>query len=238
MKKNLSGAFAAGFAMMTAAAVAEPLPVDMDKVEFGALTFRLMLAGEEKGEMFYALEKQGDAIVFHDGTTLLPSTRESLTAVFDANTLAPRSIVLDGDFSRTVLDVDLTFENGKAAGLYRVKRPNELAKSDTPFELEIPEHTVFRGSVFGLSAGLPLNDGDVYNVKWFAPLAGALQDGELAVEGDETVSVPAGEFETVKLHVKAQPENMIYITKAEPRRVVRIDVIGMDMVFERMPAAE
>ncbi|WDI31800.1 DUF3108 domain-containing protein [Hyphococcus flavus] len=234
MKKQL-GLIGAGVCVWAGAAMADPLPVDRDKVEFGEMTFRLMLAGEEKGEMFYALEQRDDVLVLHDGSTMMPSTRESLTAVFDAETLAPRSIVLDADFSRTVLDADLEFTGGKATGLYRIKQPDQLDKTDRPFDLEIPEHTVFRGSVFGLASGLPLEEGDVYNIKWFASLAGAVQDVELAVEGEETVTVPAGEFETIKLHVKAQPENMIYVTKASPRRIVRIDVIGMDMVFERMP---
>jgi hypothetical protein len=39
--------------------------------------------------MFYALEKRDDAIVFHIGTTMPSSTRESLTAVFTAEMLAP-----------------------------------------------------------------------------------------------------------------------------------------------------
>jgi len=241
MKKAILAASAAFFATTqytVSQAVAEPLPVDMDDVEFGEMTFRMIVAGEEVGEMFYVLEQQDDTIVMHDGTTMMPSTRESLTAVFDAETLAPRSIVLDADFNRTVLDIDLTVEDGKATGLYRVKQPSALAKTDKPFELEMPKDVIFRGAVFGLSAGLPLKKDDVYKVKWFAPLGGVLQDVELAVEGEETVSVPAGEFETIKLHVKAQPENMIYVTKAEPRRVVRIDVIGMDMVFERMPDGE
>lgn len=222
------------FAATTVAASADPLPIDISKVEYGPIRFQLVQNDEVKGEMYYELEQRGDEFVIHDGTTLLPDVRESLTAVIDAETLALKSIVLDGDFSRTILDADLQFGDGKATGVYTLKRPADVAKTERPFDMEIPKNAIFRGSFFGLSPGLPLEAGANFTFTWFAPLAQGFADVTFAVTGVETVQVPAGEFETFVGEVKAQPENVIYITTQAPHRVVRIDVPGQNMRFERL----
>lgn len=218
------------------AAAADPLPVDISKVEFGPVRFQLIQHEKVAGEMFYELERRGDEIVIHDGTTLLPDVRESLTAVIDADTLAPKSIVLDGDFSRTILDADLQFNGEKVSGDYVLKRPADTAKTKTPFDMDMLPDAVLRASFFGLSTGLPLEEGVSYTFPWFSSLARNFAQATFTVTGAKTIEVPAGEFETFIGELKAQPENVIYITTETPHRVVRIDVIGQDMRFERLPA--
>ena len=219
-------------------AAAEPLPADPSKVEYGPIRFDLVHHGRSAGEMFYSMERRDGDIVLHDATTLLPHTRESGTAVIDAETFAPRSMVVDGDFDRTIFDGELTFENNKATGLYRIKRPDETAKTDRPFEADLPDGAILRASIFGLVAGLPLADGAEFEFKWFNTLAGAVQDAKIVVTGRQTVETPAGEFETFVLDLQATPQNTIYVTVAEPRKVVRIDVVGQDMRFERLADVE
>ena len=224
-------------ALLPAVALGASLPADPDKVEYGQVRFQLVHQGEAAGEMFYAMEKQGSAIVFHDATTLLPHTRESATGVMDAATFAPRSMVVDGDFDRTVFDADLSFANGKATGVYRIKRPNETQKTDHQFEADMPDGAILRASIFGLVAGLPLEEGASFDFQWFNSLSRAVEDARIEVAGIETIETPAGRFECFVAHLKATPENIIYVTADGPRRVVRIDVVGQDMRFERLPAA-
>lgn len=219
------------------AAAAQPLPVDVERVEYGPIHFQLIQHGEKAGAMYYELERRGEDILVHDGTTLLPHVRESLTGSFDAQTLAPKSILVDGDFNRTVLDIDLSFADGKASGVYAVKRPNEIAKTETPFELDAPGDAILRPAFFGLASGLPLEEGARYSFKWFAPLSQAYMDATFTITGTKIVETPAGEFETYVGELKAQPENVLYLTISEPHKVVRIDVPGQNMVFERLPDA-
>lgn len=236
-KSILTGLTGLIAAMGLQTASADPLPVDADSLEYGPIRFQLIHHGEKAGEMFYQLERRGDDILVHDGTTLLPDVRESLTGVFDAQTLAPKSLVMDGDFSRTILDATLTFAEGKASGVYAVKRPDETAKTDNPFEAEAPHNAILRPAFFGLAGGLPLEDGASFSFKWFAVFSQAYMDATFTITGRKTVETPAGRFETYVGELKAQPENVLYLTVEKPHKVVRIDVIGQDMVFERLADA-
>lgn len=228
---------AVGMAASLQAVAAQPLPVDLDGVEFGPIRFQLIQNGAETGAMYYELERRGDDILVHDGTTLLPDVRESLTGVFDAATLAPKSLLIDGDFSRTILDIDLTFTDGKASGVYAVKRPTETEKTENPFEVGAPENAILRPAFFGLAGGLPLEDGASFDFKWFAALSQSYMDATFSITGRKTIETPAGEFETFVGALKAQPENVLYLTTSKPHKVVRIDVPGQNMVFERLPDA-
>ena len=92
--------------------------------------------------------------------------------------------------------------------------------------------------MFALAAALPLKDGEAYPITWFSSLSGRLQDISVVVEGAETVSVPAGEYDTIAVRFKgATPENILYIDKAS-RDVVRIDVPPMNMRFEILAPPE
>uniref|UniRef100_UPI0035C773BD DUF3108 domain-containing protein n=2 Tax=Hyphococcus sp. TaxID=2038636 RepID=UPI0035C773BD len=242
MKKMFSTGLTAGLAGGLAAivtaghALAASLPVDLNGVEFAPVRFQLLQHGENVGEMFYSMERRDGEIVIHDGTTMLPDIRESGTLVIDADTLLPKRVVIDGDFSRTVLDIDLAFDGRKGAGVYRIKRPSETEKTDRPFEIDLPEGAVARASIFGLMAGLPVREGASFAFQWFNELGGALADAELVVEGRKTIEVPAGVFETYEIKLNAQPANVVYLTVEAPHKLVRIDVPGQDMKFERLPA--
>ena len=63
-------------AMLGGVAVAEPLPIDSTKLEYGPTRFQLMLNGAPNGEMYYALEQRNDDIVLHEATTMMPDIRE------------------------------------------------------------------------------------------------------------------------------------------------------------------
>lgn len=230
MKQMLSA-----LAIFSTGAFAEPLPVDLEKVDFGAATFDLIQHGMSAGQMYYSITRDGDHIIIHDGTTLLPGIRESGSMVINAADLSPVSVVLDGDFDRTILDAELTFADGKAQGAYFFKRPSETAKARHEFDADIPAGVTLRAGIFGLVTGLPLEVGAQFDFQWFASLARAVQDVSLIVTGVETIATKEGEFATYAIAVKAEPENVIYVTTAKPHRVMRIDVIGQDMQFVRLP---
>ena len=173
------------FAATTVAASADPLPVDISKVEYGPILFQLVQNDEVKGEMYYELEQRGDEIIVHDSATLLPGVRESATSVIDAQTLAPKSVVLDGDFNRMIFDADLQFSDEGVSGAYTLKRPAELTRTVQPFEMDMQADAVLRPAFFGLVSGLPLEDGASFSFTWFAPLGQSFADVTFAITGAE-----------------------------------------------------
>ena len=127
--------------------MAAPLPIDSTKLEYGPTRFQLMLNGAPSGEMYYAFEQRDGDIVLHEATTMMPDIRESATAVMDGKTFAPKSIVLDGDFSRMIFDTALNVEDGTISGEYVRKQPADLAKSTRPFSAKLPDDVIFRPAI-------------------------------------------------------------------------------------------
>ncbi len=127
-------------------------------------------------------------------------------------------------------------EAGEISGEYVRKQPLEISKTTHPFSAELPEGVIFRPAIFGVIPGLPLEVGAQWTFQWFSPLAASLQDVKIEVTGIETIDNAAGSFETFAVYITAPQSNIAYVTTEEPRRVVRIDVIGQEMVFDRLPS--
>ncbi len=217
--------------------VAAAAPFDKSAAPVGEATFQLVQDEIVRGQMVYDTRFQDGAYIIDEATAMQPDIKETGTFVLDGESFQPSRIIVDADFSGNILDADLRFTEGSVSGEYRTKQPGAIEKTMTPFELAIPDGVVARASMFGLVAALPLKQGDVYPLKWFSTLSARLEDIDVTVDGEETVVVPAGEYDAIIVHFKnATPENIVYVSKEE-RSVVRIDVPSMNMRFERMPEA-
>ena len=204
----------------------------------GNAVFQLVQDEVVKGQMVYKTRFQDGAYIIDEATAMQPDIKETGTFVLDGETFRPQRIIVDADFSGNILDADLRVEAGAITGDYRTKAPGAIDKKITPVTIELPDGVVTRASMFALAAALPLKDGETYPITWFSSLSGQLQEITVVVEGAETVSVPAGEFDAIVVRFKgATPENVLYIAKAS-RDVVRIDVPTMNMRFERLAPPE
>jgi hypothetical protein len=84
--------------------------------------------------------------------------------------------------------------------------------------------TVERGSFFYSLNAMPLEIGDSHNLKMYHVKKNLIWDVTLIVEVIETVSVPAGDFETYHVVLKgAQPQLHLYID-TESRRLVKMEI--------------
>lgn len=228
--------FSVGLMAAAICSHANAAPFNKDAAPVGTATYQLVQDDEVKGQMVFHTRFQDGAYVIDEATAMAPDIKETGTFVLDGETFEPLRITVDADFSGNILDVDLRVSDGKASGEYRTKQPGDIEKKVTPFSLDLPKGTVTRASMFALVAALPLVDGDVYRVKWFSSLAGQLQEIDVTVTGEESVSVPAGDYDAIAVQFKnATPENTLYVSK-DDRDVIRIDVPSMNMRFERMPA--
>ena len=222
--------------LMISPAMAQTLPaIDADNIQIGVVRFQLIQHEKEVGQMYYAARIEDGLYIIDDTTTLLPDVRETGTFAADASTYEIRSLAVDADFSRRIVDADLALSSGRLVGEYGMRNPGDVRTRKVVVDEEIPSAVIPRGVIFGIIGGMPMEKGRVYEFKWFATFSGAVDDVKVTVGGKETVTVPAGTFEVFRVDIEAKPNNVAYITVAEPRKVVRIDVPGRDMRFERLP---
>lgn len=223
------------FAALVFAGIVEALPpINSKNIQIGEARYQLIHHGKNSGSMYYATRIKDGRYIVNATTTLFPGVRETASFAADAKTFAIRSVSVDGDFNRQILDAELVFSKGRLVGQYGVKKPDEVSKRKIAFDKEIPAGTIPRGVIFGIISGMPMDEGRVHEFKWFSALGGSVDDVKITVLGKETVTVPAGTFEVFRVDINAKPRNVAYITVTEPRLVVRIDVPGQDMRFERL----
>ena len=216
-------------------ALAKAPAFDASLVPQGEARFDLTVGGEVKGDWYVSRRRSeaGDLVII-DATTLYPDIRETAAFVIDGKTLAPKRLVIDADFSRSILDAKLAVEGDKIVGEYEVKKPDAVDKRTIPFSAPIPSGVSFRGAIFHLLPTLPAKVGATYETQWFNSLTGKLEDIRIETTKKVPVETPAGKFNALRIEViGGSVENVVYVSESPKRDIVRVDVVGRDMIFLR-----
>ena len=201
----------------------------------GEARFDLTISGEVKGDWYVARRRNeaGDIVVI-DATTLYPDVRETAAFVVEGKTFAPKHLVIDADFSRSILDADLNAQGDELKGEYRVKKPDEVAKRIIPFTTKIPPGVTFRGVIFHLLPTLPSQRGMTYKVRWFNSLTGKIENIRVKVAGIENVETPSGAYKAQRIEITGgSVDNVVFVAGTPRRDIVRVDVVGRNMTFLR-----
>ncbi len=206
-----------------------PEMVRVEHVQIGTSRFDLIQNEEVNGDWYFEGSVSDGVYRLVDGTTLYPDIRESGVWTMSAQTFAPLTLSLDGDFSRNVLDADLAWRDGRVGGEYRMRRPNESVRRTVAFSQDVRPGAIFRAAAFALAPGLDFTAGPI-SLVWFSDLSGQYEDVRLVPEGAAEVSTPAGVFATEVIGVRGgSVENLLYITRDTHPRLVRVDVVGQNM---------
>ncbi len=209
--------------------------VDMSRADVSRFSLKLVHNGVEAGSMTYGWVRDGNRYIVSDRTEMKPNILETAQGVINADTLLPDSITVNFAVGENTRKYDVAWADGGRTGGVVIRRPN--AESRT-VDFSDPEHpaSALRLSVFGLIAGLPLADGFSVKLPWYNTLSNLLENIELTHAGIVTIETPAGRFETHKIDVKGgTPDNIVYVSTSLPQKIVRIDVVGQPMYFERLP---
>lgn len=205
--------------------------VTVENADLSKFSMVLINDGVEAGGMSYGWTKKGDTYVIADRSEMQPDILETAKGVIDANTLLPKSIVIDFALSGGTMDFDLAWEGDHRTGTIVTNRNGE-EKTHTIDTKE--ESAPIRLAVVGMVAAFDIDDTFETSLPWFNTLANKTETITLKTIGTETVEAPAGIFETYKVAVRGgNPENNVYVTKSLPRKIVKIDVLGRPMYFLR-----
>lgn len=209
--------------------------MDMDRADMRTFSMRMINDGSEAGGMTYGWRREGNTYVISDRTEMQPNILETAKGVIDAKTFLPVSNKIDfavGD-SRNIFDV--AWNEGARSGTVNINQEGQAPRTVDVSDPNHPE-SIIRLSIFGVIAAMPLAEDFSVDVPWYNTLSNSIETVTLAHVGFETVETPAGTFETHKVHIQnGTPENMVYVTRSLPHQVVRIDVLGRPMHFERLP---
>lgn len=205
--------------------------VDFARADKQPLSMVLIKDGKPSGSMAYSWQQRGDVYVFEDRTEMQPNILETATGVIDAISFMPRRVDIDfavGE-NRNVFDFD--WQNGSLSGQVTIHKKGEETRV---VPVSSTDEAVLRLAVFGIISALPLADGFEISLPWFNTLSNKLETVNITHAGTENVATPAGTFEAHKVNLTGgSTENIIYVTTALPQKIVRIDVVGQALHFER-----
>ena len=216
------------------AACADATVINGDQVTPVTWQFNLMMDGELDGAWEYnvAAADDGQVHIFGGTTWTSQSIAESESLYVAREGWMPLSLDVEGDFSGTELTAAIAWDGPHATGVITVTPAQgdaHVTQVDVTQDAPIYERTAF----FAALRGMNLTPGEEFSLTWFNVHADGLEDVTVHVGDVTEVIVPAGTFEVLPLEIVAPSiTNVVYVTTAMPRDVVRVDVGGMPMVFE------
>lgn len=235
-------AFAIAFLLSqtSGAAVAlEPKPwrdlVDMKLADLAAFKLVLIQNGSAAGSMEYRWRKAGETYIVEDRTEMQPNILETAKATINATSFLPEDIEIDFAIGEASNVFRVAWNGSERLGKVVVTPQSGEARTHDLSGAEVPANPV-RLSAFGLALGIPWEPGLAVSLPWYNTMANADEAVVLTHTSIKTVVVPAGEFEVHEIALTGSvTENTLYITTAYPQKMIRIDVSGQPIHFERLP---
>jgi hypothetical protein len=208
--------------------------LDIDNADLRLFRMILVSEGVEAGAMEYGWTRIGDRYLVEDRTHMAPNVLETASALIDGRTFLPHNVAVKFSMGDSLMNVDLRWADGMRQGQITSRR---TGGEETVRDVRLVEDVdaPLRMAAFGLVAALPLKDNYQTSFNWFNTMANRTERVDVVTRGRARVKVPAGIYEAYRVELRGvTPENILYISTARPRQIIRIDVVGRDMYFLRV----
>ena len=204
----------------------------------GEIHLLMFNADQPDGFMRLGWSKSADNFELFD-RTMLPSAEvyETYSASLSPDNLHPKRVDIALHVGVRTHQIRLRIGAEQGELRRRALAPGVATRQSTEM-VPVTEGTVLRA----LSFLIPLVDrsspGETLEYTWLEPLSPQpLAKVSLRVMEGGNQETPAGEVDTLKYELRgAEPANDIFVSKREPRQIVRIDVLGSALNFRLPPA--
>jgi hypothetical protein len=203
-------------ALMAQAAAAAAMSYDASGLEPRELEYAIRFQGNEIGTMVSRWSRDGATFDLVTEQRMQGGTVTQNTA-FDATTFAPiRMSTVLGPMGEFAIDV----ADGHATG-----RAFDMQQGPQDVDMDLPDGTALEGQLDIALAVTDFTDTDGFTLRVLTT-GGTIQPMTASVAGEETVTVPAGEFETYRIDLEGQQAMTVWVTKTAPHIVVKREITG------------
>jgi len=236
--------FASAFASATAAQgrAVKPLRFDLGLLPVTRDSFTFFLDRKPRGFAVWQYETRSVAglqeIVYSAYSEFLPVEEERLRVVLDRRTAAPLSTyhhidLFDPRSDTVMVEHDLQVKDGRVVGSRRVGR------KEGPVETIVVSTTLPPGAVWSdyelyAAAVAGAAPGDSLAVADYSEFGDSIGTLAFVAESPTAVQVPVGRFEVLPLRAG---HFRLYVTRQDPRRVVKGETLDGRFSFELAHAA-
>ena len=207
------------------------LGLDFSRITARRDSFVVMVQGNPLGSSTLAVERRADGWVVREATNIMNGAVEQSTTLETDASLAPRNLQQSSSMRGQKLSTDITFADGRATGSAMTASPT--GPTTLTIDAEIPTGTLDSDA---LQVALPLfrwAEGARFTVSLFAAGKGTVSPVTLAVVGQESVTVPAGTFDTWKVEQTGGEGSVVfYIARDAGQRLVKIAPAGQPLELQ------
>lgn len=216
--------------LLVATPAAAQGPIDFAKVQSTRDSFVVLVQGTPRGYEVTSVERTADGILVRDETNLMPLMRQT-TDVRIGPAGEMRSVKQTGEAQGKPMGIDVRYLGGRATGdASTPARDGTIEKK--VIGADVPPGTIDDNVVLPLLVGLPWAPGASFSLPVFASGQNALRTVQLTVVGTESLTVPAGSFETYKVELTGLPAPLtLHVNAVAPHRVLKVVPQGSPLEF-------
>lgn len=208
-------------------------PIDFYQIQEVVNTYHMFDSTDTKvGSMIFGFSFEDGFLVARDTSQFDDgSVYETAEFTLDTSSFKMKKLAIDMKTAQASIDIDLN-QTDKITGTYILSR--DTLSNEYPIDSAY-QHDVIRGELYMLFYTLQLKENDSISFKVLAPTSMAISEASLSHEGTEKIETAAGSFQCDVLWLKSDgimPSNKIWISKSEPRKVVKFYVPGPEFAIE------
>jgi zinc protease len=192
------------------------------------LEYRILFQGNPFGTATTNLVREGDSWTASTRVQAGPTAQSSEVRFTDDFT--PISLSSSVSQGGTELGSELELTNERVTGTVRL--PEQMG-GERQIDTEVPEGTLLSGMDAFALATADLSVGDTIAIPLFTEQSGSVVQATFRVTGEESVTVPAGTFDTYRLEMSAGPQNgTLWVRREAPHLTLRQEFEGQPVVIE------
>ncbi len=187
-------------------------------------SFAVMVQGNPFGAMVRETVRDGDGWILREVSTIPAAGLDQRTEVRLGPGLALRSLEQRGTAGGQEMRIDVAVAEGRATGSARTPTPQGMR--DTTVNVMLPAGAIDDNAVATLLATIPLPASGSFSLPVLASGQGTMKTVAYTVAGRESITVPAGTFDVVRVDAQGEQPVTYWVTASAPYRLVKLALNG------------
>ena len=214
-------------------APAQPVAINPALFRKGQHTYQMSFNNKVVGTAVHQFESDNQLIKLKEKTVIKDFGIDADIAIsVNKHNLSPAYMKLTGSMGEPV-DIHLNWNKANVSGHSLQARAPYKAQGKLKVDRKLSRNTVERSSVLMLAHLFELKKEKTNTFEWYNAYDDATKMIEASYLGDETITVPAGTFETRKIQfLGGAPSQIYYISKEKHPKVIKIEIIAMPWLYE------